>query len=344
MALINLVYTHTRRTGFAHHKNDTSIILSALPMDDCDMYVYHNAFSYFGERPGLEALLMLEPYVVLPGEYSDDIWAYFDHVLTFSDVLAERGGKFHKINFPVFPIYDERGSGEVVETNVTCPLDERKNAICLINGNKNSSVEGELYSKRVEISQWFHINSDIPFDVFGYPPFELPNYYGRVENKFETLAQYKYSLCFENIYHSIWSRGYVSEKLLHSLVTETVPIYLGCYNIEEYVPTDCFIDFRQFNNYADLDQFLHNLTDAEYQTYIDNIRVWVQAGNLDDYSSDRFYDKLVDLFEPGRAAAHQNQPWRDGLASHHARYKRPYIKGKPVWSWQDLALKPETNA
>jgi len=341
MPLINIVYPHTRRTGHTEYKGDFTVILSAYPVDDCDMYVYQDAFAYFGERPGIEVLLMLEPYVVLPREYSEDIWHYFDYVLTFVDGLAERGGKFRKINFPVFPVYDDRGTGALVDTSITTPLSERKNAICLINGNKSSPVEGELYSKRIEISKWFYSNSDIPFDVYGYPPFELPNYYGKVENKFKTLAQYKFSLCFENVYHPIWSRGYVSEKLLHSMVTETVPIYLGCYNIEDYVPTDCFIDFRQFDNYADLDRFLHGLSEKEYQTYVDNIRGWIRAGNLDDYSVHRLYDKLADLLEPGWAEAHHDQPWKYGLAPQYIGSKRRLITGKPVWSWQDLAPKQQ---
>lgn len=341
MPLINLVYAHTRRTGFAQHKDDASIVLSASPMADCDMYVYHNAFSYYGERPGEEALLMLEPYVVLPGEYSEDVWLHFDYILTFSDYLAQKGGNFHKINFPAFPVYDDRGDGSLVDTNTARPLNERRNAICLINGNKNSPIEGELYSKRVELAQWFHQNSDIPFDVFGYPPFDLPNYRGQtpMSQKFNTMAQYRYTLCFENVYHPQWSTGYVSEKIIHSFMTETVPIYYGCYNIEEYIPVECFIDFRQFDSTADLDNYLHNLTDADYQTYIDNIRAWVQAGNLDDYSGDRFNDKLVDLLEPGWAATHQNQPWQEGMAPRHAQRQHTYLNRKPAWSWQDLAPK-----
>lgn len=342
MPLINIVYPHTRRNGFALHKDNVSIILSALPVNECDMYVYQDAFSYFGEMPGLEVLLTLEPTVVLPGEYTDDVFDFFDYVVTFADSLAERGGKFRKINFPAFPVYDDRGSGQLIETNITRPLAERQNAICLINGNKSSPIEGELYSKRIEMAQWFHGHSGIPFHVYGYPPFDLPNYRGQVpmSQKFNTMAQYRYSLCFENIYHAEWSRGYVSEKIIHSFMTETVPVYFGCYNIEEYIPTECFIDFRQFADYADLDNFLQNLTDARYQAIVNNIRDWVRAGNMSAYSADRLHETLADLIEPGWTDAHNpDDPWLEGLTPRHARYQLTYSRRDPMWRWQDLAPK-----
>lgn len=341
MAIINIVYAHTRRNGHAEHKDDHSIILSTHPVVDCDMYVYQDAFSFYGELPGVEILLMLEPYVVLPGEYSDEIWHYFDYVLTFADEIAEQRGKFRKIKFPVFPIYDDQGDGTRVENpHITCPLSERKHAVCMINGNKHSFVEGELYSKRVEIARWFHEFSEIPFHAFGYPPYELPNYRGRVENKFQTLAQYKYCLCFENVHHPIWSRGYISEKLLHCLLTETVPIYLGCYNIEDYVPTGCFIDFRQFRNYGELNDFLNGLSENEYLAYVDNIRTWVRAGHLNEYSSDRLYDQLVSLLQPAHAES-AGRPWEPGPALHHQRREYSLYNSDPMWTWQELANQSE---
>jgi FkbM family methyltransferase len=289
----------------------------------------------------LNILLTLEPIVVLPGEYSDNVWQHFDYVLTFVDSLAERGGKFCKILFPAFDLPFTETYLKTVDHAYVRPMVEKKNAICMISGNKQSSVPGELYSKRIEAAQWFHDHSHIPFDVYGQPPFELANYRGQLTphaQKFVTLSEYRYSLCFENIYDAFWSKGYVSEKLLDCLMCETVPIYLGCYNIEEYIPLQCFIDFRQFKDYAELDQFLHDITDSQYGSYIEHIRNWVNEGNLSYYSMHRIYDKLVALAdatmaEVQLAAVH----WEPGLAATHADREWQVKKEPVVWSWIDLA-------
>ena len=336
MALINIVYPHTRRTGHTEYKGDFTVILSAYPVDDCDMYVYQDAFAYFGELPGIEVLLMLEPYVVLPREYSEDIWHYFDYVLTFVDGLAEKGGKFRKINFPVLPVYDERNTGKRINPFRSLALEQKKTAICLINGNKSSTVEGELYSKRKDIALWFYENSTFPCDVYGYPPFDLPNYKGAVQDKYSTLAQYKFAICFENVYHPFWSRGYVSEKILDCFMAETVPIYLGCYNIEDYIPPGLFIDFRQFKDYRELDEFLHSISDDDYQKYLERIREWIRQGGLENYTVYRLYDLFVTLLQPCQNKEKFSCSWQIGASPKYRLKRMNLLQGRPIWPWNNL--------
>lgn len=135
----------------------------------------------------------------------------------------------------------------------------------MISGNKFSNIPGELFSKKIEIAQWFYENSETKLDVYGYILFhQLPNYKGQLMPyplKFQTLSQYRFSLCFEKIYHPIWSMGYLSEKMLDCLMCGTVPIYLGCYNVAQYVPAKCFINFPNFESYAELNKFLPNISE-----------------------------------------------------------------------------------
>lgn len=341
MSLVNIVYAHTEAPGFSVHKEGSSLIWSREPLAGCTVYAYFGAFSYRGPRPGLNILLALEPIVVMPGEYSDNVWQHFDYILTFTDSLAERRGKFRKILFPAFDLPFTKTYLKTVDHSYVRPVAEKKNAICMISGNKESSIPGELYSKRVEAAQWFHDHSDIAFDVYGQPPFQLPNYRGPLtphSQKFVTLSEYRYSLCFENIYDPFWSKGYVSEKLLDCLMCGTVPIYLGCYNIEEYVPAQCFIDFRQFKDYAELDHFLCDITDSQYRSYIEHIRSWVNEGNLSHYSMYRIYDKLL-AFTDSTIAEDQLAavPWEPGLAATHAHREWQVNRARIVWSWIDLA-------
>jgi hypothetical protein len=68
--------------------------------------------------------------------------------------------------------------------------------------------------------------------------------YGRgfnyIENKFDALKDYKYSVAIEN--KSI--PNYFSEKLIECFMTYTLPIYAGCTNIYEYFDADVIFELN----------------------------------------------------------------------------------------------------
>jgi GT2 family glycosyltransferase/Flp pilus assembly protein TadD/predicted O-methyltransferase YrrM len=341
MPIINVVYEHLQGQGLIAHLADATVIWTAEPLETADVYAYFNAHSYRLRTRGVSVLLLHEPITVLPGQYSRQVWQYFDYILTPYDVLAERGGSFVKSPLPAFDGPLMSSPKKEIDLSYATPFATRRNAICLIAGNKASGIPGENYSRRAGYARWFYDRSDIPFDVYGRPPFDLPNYRGALEpfsRKLETLGKYRYALTLENTYHPVWSRGYVSEKLLDAFCCQTVPIYLGCYNIEDYVPLDCFIDGRQFKGPPDLDRFLHQITDDQYLSYQQHIREWVGAGHLESYSTYRSYDQLAAIaqntgryndlpithWEPGPAREHEGRPWAVAI--------RP-----AVWGYNELA-------
>ena len=64
---------------------------------------------------------------------------------------------------------------------------------------------------------------------------------------------------------------YVTEKIYDIMSAKSVPIYSGAPNIHEHIPSSCFIDYHQFNSFERLYDFLINMDDATYQSYIDCI-------------------------------------------------------------------------
>jgi hypothetical protein len=58
-----------------------------------------------------------------------------------------------------------------------------------------------------------------------------------IEDKWDGLAPYKYSLAIENSF----SPDYWTEKLADCFLTWTIPFYFGCTNLEEYFPEESFI-------------------------------------------------------------------------------------------------------
>ncbi len=342
--LINYVYRHTQSTGYAIHKGNVSIVWSAKPIAGCDLYYFQDAFSYSKGLPNINVLGIHEPIVVLPRQYTEKVLKSFDYIITSIETLVARGSNYIKFFHPAFDTPTGVKSDQALSLMNELSVKEKKDAVCMISGNKRSMVAGELYSKRVEAAKWFYDHSKIPFDVYGRPPFkELPNYRGELipyEEKFHVLSQYKYSLCFENIYDLVWSKGYISEKILHCIMCGTVPIYWGCSNIEKYIPNDCFIDFRRVKNYAELDRYLQEITDAEYRSYLANMQAWVKKGNLASYSIYKLYDQLailVDSTLSGKEFA--EKPWLPGKAAEHSA-KQQILPLEAVWSFQDLAKPP----
>jgi hypothetical protein len=98
------------------------------------------------------------------------------------------------------------------------------------------------YKPRTDLGIELSNNKDI--DIFGtYWENNGENIKGEIWNKHIGLDDYRFSIGCEN---SI-QKNYVSEKFWDIILTEGVPIYLGCTNIKDYVPSECFISLNNLS-------------------------------------------------------------------------------------------------
>lgn len=88
------------------------------------------------------------------------------------------------------------------------------------------------------------LNSDLDIDIYGrgcqlYSQNHIMDrrFKGPFQNSREMLEHYEYHICIENFQ----SEHYFSEKIIDPLLCNTVPIYLGCKNILQYVPSNNII-------------------------------------------------------------------------------------------------------
>lgn len=88
---------------------------------------------------------------------------------------------------------------------------------------------------------------------------------GKNEKK-KYLARYKFNICFENMSYP----GYVTEKIIDSILGRTIPVYWGAPDILDYVPADAFIDASQFDSMKDLVDYLVLLDEKQANTIIEN--------------------------------------------------------------------------
>lgn len=226
-------------------------------------------------------LLLMEPSVVAPLSYNRLLHIFFDRVYTWDDALVDNQ-KYYKYLWPQ--------SKFGIDT-VAVPFIEKK-LLTLINGNKTSLGKNELYSEREKAIRFFEWNN-VEFDlygvgwnkpnrrqkIFGFYPY--PSYKWKVDNKIETLSQYKFNLCFENMKNK---PGYITEKIWDSFKARSLPIYWGASNIEEYIPTNTFIDFRQFEgDYEKLVIYLSQITEIQYNEYIENIETFLWSKKAQEW-------------------------------------------------------------
>jgi len=109
-------------------------------------------------------------------------------------------------------------------------------------------------------------------------------YRGTAKSKAETLSQYTFALCFENMI----LKGWITEKIFDCFFAGTIPIYWGAPEITDCVPENCFIDKRKFKTYEELRAFLKSLGDKEITTYRENARDFIASEKFHPFSKQAF--------------------------------------------------------
>ena len=247
-------------------------------------------------------LLIREPKNILIENWNESRWVEFDKVLTWSKKLVLEKGFIHIPSTKIF--FDKQISSLSNNARKLC---------CLINSNLSSNVNGELYTERRRVVKWFEDHNPDDFDLYGYGWDELriffrnrrifksrllapkiKTYKGVAANKIEKLREYKFTICFENT--SI-IEDYVSEKIFDAFCAETIPIYFGAPNICEWIPKECFIDFREFKDYESLYIMISQMPQDEYEGYILAIRNFMRDIAPVLFSMQKWGSTILDVIE-----------------------------------------------
>ncbi len=171
-----------------------------------------------------------------------------------------------------------------------------------------------LYSERVKTIRWFEVNAPNDFDLYGKKwnlsgristrlgalihsfekkiPFKrkpFPSWRGAVLNKQEILLQSRFSIVYENIKGL---KGYITEKIFDAFVAGNVPVYWGASDIENYIPKECFIDRRDFNNHDQLYSLLKNMSEKKYLQYQHSIKDFLE-NKSELFSCKKFADVIT---------------------------------------------------
>lgn len=224
-------------------------------------------------------LIKQEPIVVFPQHARANPGNLFSLVIT-------RGEPSNK---PMFNTFQEWNLGKLEATG-------RSNQFVAISGNKWSMIPGEYYSLRREVyareqridlygpgwdekvsGQLIRALKEILIAVSaGFIPSLLNlrwcvseplNYFGIADNKPHTLSGYKGSLVIEN------NGGYMSEKLVDSIICGTIPVYVGAPVHNYGIPQDLVIEAQP--NLKSISRAIDLALTWNSEDYIERVKAWL---------------------------------------------------------------------
>lgn len=213
----------------------------------------------------------------------------YSKILTWDDDLVDNI-KYFKFSLPI---------AKYTKSKYTL-FDDRK-LLVNISSNKKSNYAFELYSKRLELINYFNLNKPKDFDLYGMgwdletlELNQITTYKGIINSKNSILSNYKFSICFEN---NADQCGNITEKIFDSLKAFCIPIYLGAPNIEKYIPSDCFIDFRNFDSLFQLDNYISLFTIVDFEKFRLANEAFLDSEDFKKFSTDNFISTLDKFLE-----------------------------------------------
>lgn len=113
------------------------------------------------------------------------------------------------------------------------------------------------------------------------------------DDKIFTIKDFRFCICIENTDFE----GYITEKIFDALYANVIPVYLGNIKIYDFVPKDCFVDIRDFNDFDELFLFLKQITFDEWKTYIININKFLYSDDFKTFSKENFSKTIFDTIK-----------------------------------------------
>ena len=106
------------------------------------------------------------------------------------------------------------------------------------------------------------------------------------------MKKYKFAICFEN---SRNLPGYITEKILDCFTSGIVPVYAGAPNVKHYIPEEAFIDYFRFESLDELDRFLNNITEKEYQKYLQAADAFLKSPGVEIFTGRKYAECVYEL-------------------------------------------------
>lgn len=222
-------------------------------------------------------IVQLDPFHKCSNNYSVKILPQYKGILTWNSKiytqLKHMGANVGKL--PFYPFLDASASfDEFID------YDDKK-GLCLVESNYTANTHPfDITEKQINLimalkGMTTHTYGDVPICGNHYQGNPISNY-----DRLQIINEYKFCLCFDEIYHPIWSWDYVTNKIFDCFRAKTLPIYYGCYNIDEIIPSNFYIDYRDFDSFAELNEYIAEYDINIYIDIVEKAYEWVNTINV----------------------------------------------------------------
>lgn len=156
---------------------------------------------------------------------------------------------------------------------------DKTKLISVISSNK-AFTEG--HRKRVDFVKKLKEYFGDQLDVYGRGITDF-------EDKWDVLANYKYSIAIENDYCEDW----VTEKFFDCLYTHTLPFYYGCPNLESIVNKESFIRINIDDFESSVKIIEHAIQENEFDKRLDLLK----KESIESLHRDNLFPFLVNILD-----------------------------------------------
>jgi len=230
--------------------------------DNRDTSVEVDLLQYKGKVPIVMRSYDAHSPLKLSSFYLD---SYHDLALTYLNELVNNKNRlFAQLSYDNFLItkYDNY------------PKNRKFACIILRKENRVEYYEKSSEFKEICIEKTYHLREKYvdfkQIDIYGANwSLEMENFKGPLayQKKHHIQNKYKFNFIIENAIVD----NYLSEKIFDTFLSLSVPVYLGSPVVEKYIPKECFVDIRDFENNDKLIEYLEKMDDDTYKKYIENI-------------------------------------------------------------------------
>lgn len=274
----------------------------------------------------LSAFFAMECPIVEPSMYRElgHAQRYFKRIFSWSD-----GASLSKFTGTPLQLESFRWPQSFSDVHEAIWRQTNRKFLVMINANKLPRIYWqELYTERLRAMEFFSRTQEIDLYGMGWdgPPYRVGKswmpgslrrlqrklfsywqclypdpillaarraYRGPTPCKAETLGDYTFALCFENMV----LKGWITEKIFDCFFAGTVPIYWGAPDIETYIPQECFIDMRRFGSYQELMGYLKSLNQVNIQKYKEAVREYLRSPQFQPFTKEAFTSLFVRILE-----------------------------------------------
>jgi hypothetical protein len=234
-------------------------------------------------------LFLWDGYTIYPQYYNIDYWRGHKGIITWNSKLYD----IYKDEFNMVLCNGVPMCNNNYQLDFFRSYENKIDGIMLACRHRDrSGIPGDFAFARLEVMKRLYEIGGVEVDCYGIKPYGNDLYKGPIGTvgtqetfpsslqKLQKINEYKFALCFENCYHELWSWDWLTEKIRDAMKAKTAAVYWGAYNIEDIIPKELYIDYREIDDDIQLVDRLINMSKQEYIDMTEKAYEWTMNCDL----------------------------------------------------------------